>query len=548
MEALASPTAEDAVGGVPPPPVAGADSFVGGPVAGSSPGAPDPAPGAPAPAPSLAPAPGAAVGDAGLVQPTLFSYVANDLVWARAGSKGSEPFWPGRMIDVTEAPEGVRRECVPNSVCVQFYGPSASKTRDRDYCWALEHQLAPFAENLGLLERQTIPKRLRPTAFREAMAEVKALFLAHGRNVSDLHPTIVYENDRADGGEGGEDGADDRGPDPASRCSSCGVPLEKASGSRTSAGSGAGETSRRCRLCAKLHKEGQFCPVCDVVWQWANCPAMVGCDSCDFWVHATCDPKAQAVMDAEAEEGAPEAEYSCPRCVAKTEAAEAKRREKERKGEQKRLRAEAERAKKKEEKDALRRAKKERKAAEAAAEKAAAAAEGAPDGIGIGIPLIPPPPGARGVAAEMAAGMFGGGGGLGDLGRPSAGFGGGGGGGGGVRRRPSAGEEARARASEGQRQEPAPDAGSGRSGRRRRGRGFAPAVTPREGSRRDPAASEIGVADFRFGLFQKVQGGEPGRPRRDRLRGSVQDPGPGVAGPSRPRARQVRGAREAGGG
>jgi hypothetical protein len=33
-----------------------------------------------------------------LVQPTLFSYIANDLVWARAGSKGkgAEPFWPVR--------------------------------------------------------------------------------------------------------------------------------------------------------------------------------------------------------------------------------------------------------------------------------------------------------------------------------------------------------------------------------------------------------------------------------------------------------------------
>ena len=98
------------------------------------------------------------------------------------------------------------------------------------------------------------------------------------------------------------------------------MPLEKASGSRTSAGSGAGETSRRCRLCAKLHKEGQFCPVCDVVWQWANCPAMVGCDSCDFWVHATCDPKAQAVMDAEAEAEA--AQKAKVKAEAKANAAE----------------------------------------------------------------------------------------------------------------------------------------------------------------------------------------------------------------------------------
>jgi hypothetical protein len=216
---------------------------------------------------------GSTGGGAQLVQPTLFSYIANDLVWARAGgTKGNDPFWPvrchptsktfplapcfffailsspllsptktrrrrrrleggfpahsrrekrapspqnqdalhtrgkrnppphhplrsakkqdtnavcshqfclvfwffldsnakkkmciptppppnattaeqGRMIDVMEAPEGVRRECIPNSMCVQFYGPSSSKTRDRDYCWAGEQQLAPFGRGCSL--------------------------------------------------------------------------------------------------------------------------------------------------------------------------------------------------------------------------------------------------------------------------------------------------------------------------------------------------------------------------------------------------------------
>ena len=88
------------------------------------------------------------------------------------------------MIDVMEAPEGVRREAVPNSVCVQFYGPSASKGRDRDYCWATAEQLAPFGENLALLEQQNIPKRLRPTAYREALVEAKELYAELGNNVS----------------------------------------------------------------------------------------------------------------------------------------------------------------------------------------------------------------------------------------------------------------------------------------------------------------------------------------------------------------------------
>ena len=88
------------------------------------------------------------------------------------------------MIDANEAPEGVRRECVSNAVCVQFYGPSASKSRDRDFCWARENQLAPFGENFLRLTNQNVPKRLRPVAFKLAVEECEGLFREHGRNVS----------------------------------------------------------------------------------------------------------------------------------------------------------------------------------------------------------------------------------------------------------------------------------------------------------------------------------------------------------------------------
>ena len=60
------------------------------------------------------------------------------------------------MIDVLEAPDGVRRECVANAVCVQFYGPSASKSRDRDYCWADASRLAPYPENKDVLTLQNL--------------------------------------------------------------------------------------------------------------------------------------------------------------------------------------------------------------------------------------------------------------------------------------------------------------------------------------------------------------------------------------------------------
>ena len=238
------------------------------------------------------------------------------------------------MIDVNDAPEGVRRECVANAVCVQFYGPSSSKSRERDYCWAKEKQLAPFSENLEILVNQSIPKRLRPSAFTLAVEETQLLFREHGRNVSALYP-VVFVEDGVEGVEGGGNdpsdlnqtnddgtGVNDSLDSTTQLCTSCSLPLEPALLKTNGV-----KNTGRCRLCSKLHKEKQFCPVCDKVWQWANCPAMVGCDSCDFWVHAACDHKAQMVMDVP--DDGPEVMYYCPVCVKKTEKENAKVAEKE---------------------------------------------------------------------------------------------------------------------------------------------------------------------------------------------------------------------------
>ena len=49
----------------------------------------------------------AAALEAQLVQPTLFSYVANDLVWARASAKATDPFWPVRTAALGSLASGV---------------------------------------------------------------------------------------------------------------------------------------------------------------------------------------------------------------------------------------------------------------------------------------------------------------------------------------------------------------------------------------------------------------------------------------------------------
>ena len=213
------------------------------------------------------------------------------------------------MIDVMEAPEGVRREAVPNSVCVQFYGPSASKGRDRDYCWATAEQLAPFGENLALLEQQKIPKRLRPTAYREALVEAKELYAELGTT------SAVVAFDPEEGVAEAAGNGDNLKDADVPRCSSCSEALEAPGGHKDTG---------RCRLCAKLHREGQYCPVCDRCGS-GRVPGN-GRVRLVRPRHCACDEPARTVM--EAQERGDEVDYHCPRCRVKADEEEDKRREK----------------------------------------------------------------------------------------------------------------------------------------------------------------------------------------------------------------------------
>ena len=103
------------------------------------------------------------------------------------------------------------------------------------------------------------------------------------------------------------------------RCASCGVTDDESLRSKNSNG--------LCALCRKLHKEGQFCPVCDRVWHWSAGDAMVGCDRCEMWIHRECDAVAAEVLDREQNGEDEDIPYACPVCRSKTPeqiAAEAK--------------------------------------------------------------------------------------------------------------------------------------------------------------------------------------------------------------------------------
>lgn len=109
----------------------------------------------------------------------LASYLVGDVVFARASERGSEPMWPGVVVDARDAPEAVRRECQAERVCVMFLGPSGTRGRERDYAWASADRLAPYSR-ASELEKQKVAKRLRPIAFREACEEARALVSENG--------------------------------------------------------------------------------------------------------------------------------------------------------------------------------------------------------------------------------------------------------------------------------------------------------------------------------------------------------------------------------
>ena len=134
----------------------------------------------------------------------LASYVAGDVVFARGvGARGREPMWPGVIVDVGRAPEAVRRDFAAACCCVMFYGPSGTRGRERDYCWAPAEGLMAWARGVRRgLDAQRVAKRMRPRAFEEACEEAREAAAADEDDVG-----ATESEGRADDRGGGREGA-----------------------------------------------------------------------------------------------------------------------------------------------------------------------------------------------------------------------------------------------------------------------------------------------------------------------------------------------------
>ena len=142
----------------------------------------------------------------------LNHYQVGDLVFCKATVRAIEPFWPGKLIDPIEAPSAVRASCVPDAVCVMFYGPATIKKHDRDYCWAVKEQLAPFdEENARTCKTQALPKRMRPRAFETAVKEIERIYKQFGTARLGFVEGVVMPQNHSE--EAHEEEDEDRGAD-----------------------------------------------------------------------------------------------------------------------------------------------------------------------------------------------------------------------------------------------------------------------------------------------------------------------------------------------
>ncbi|KAL8541045.1 hypothetical protein ACS0TY_002362 [Phlomoides rotata] len=245
-------------------------------------------------------------------------FVKGDLVWAKCGKYF--PAWPAVVIDpLWQAPEGVLRACVPDTLCVMFYG--FSRTGLRDYAWIKAGMIFPFNEYMDRFQGQTKLHGSKPSDFRMAIEE--AILAENGyansavEDGQETSPATNYgeveeatvSNQEAECNIQQEifyNRKDTRA------CGSCGLlfPCKMVKKIKDTTA----KAHYVCEHCIKLRKSKQYCGVCKQIWHHSDGGSWVCCDSCDVWVHAEC-----ASISTKLLKDLKHVEYVCPDCRAKPE-------------------------------------------------------------------------------------------------------------------------------------------------------------------------------------------------------------------------------------
>ncbi|KAL6569625.1 hypothetical protein OROMI_014139 [Orobanche minor] len=95
-------------------------------------------------------------------------FVIGDVVWAKCGR--SFATWPAVVIDpLSQAPRAVLKACIPDTLCVMFYG--YAKSGERDYGWIKAGMVFPFHAYMDRFQGQTKLYGSKPSDFQMAIKE-----------------------------------------------------------------------------------------------------------------------------------------------------------------------------------------------------------------------------------------------------------------------------------------------------------------------------------------------------------------------------------------
>ncbi|XP_024541624.1 histone-lysine N-methyltransferase ATX3 [Selaginella moellendorffii] len=205
---------------------------------------------------------------------SLEEFDIGDIVWAKSGKK-KDPVWPAKVVDpIKEVPESVRRKCVPNRLCVMFYGESLARgVKRRDYAWVRKGMIFPFVDYLERFQSQTSFNKSQPGDFWSAIEEA-TLAEAGFEECEDVCKKPSHSEDES------------KCEDAKQRiniCVGCGAALF----GRIKLNPVPEELL--CRHCKKLYKSRQYCGICKKVWHPNDKGDWAACDNCEIWVHAECD-------------------------------------------------------------------------------------------------------------------------------------------------------------------------------------------------------------------------------------------------------------------
>uniref|UniRef100_A0A2P2LUG2 Histone-lysine N-methyltransferase ATX3 n=1 Tax=Rhizophora mucronata TaxID=61149 RepID=A0A2P2LUG2_RHIMU len=252
-------------------------------------------------------------------------FALGDIVWVKCGK--TYPWWPAIVIDpILQAPEAVLRCCVPGALCVMFYGYSKNGTQ-RDYAWAKQGMIFPFAEFMDRFQGQTQLYRCKMSDFQMAIEEAvlaESGFLDANSGSAQLDLPEAHSRRFHEVGGSSQDGDSCTLPQDSwykgmRCCDSCDLIfpckiMRKKKGSIV-------ETEFLCEHCSKLRKSKQYCGICKKIWRHPHGGNWVCCDGCNVWVHAECDKIPSKLF-----KDLVHIDYYCPDCKIKFQLSNLERR------------------------------------------------------------------------------------------------------------------------------------------------------------------------------------------------------------------------------